>query len=154
MPEKRPLPCSHPPHILDDMEKTISMSQLAKNVERIAQDIQKSGTVYRIRHPGRPNMMLVDEDYLERWRATYDFMARHPNWEQELEDAHQEELDGKLIPLEDVLRQLGLDIRRAKAEAQVEISAIRRASARSTAGGRRAKSRRRAVRPSSSSAKR
>jgi hypothetical protein len=104
MPMKRPLPCSASPHILDDMEKTISMSQLAKDPERIARDIEKAGTVYRIRRPGRRSMMLVDQDYLEDQLAMYAFLARHPNLEQELEQGRRDFLDGKCIPIEDVMR--------------------------------------------------
>jgi hypothetical protein len=119
--------------MLDDMEKTISMSTLAKNTERIAKDIEKAGTVYRIRRPGRRSMLLVDDSYLERWRATCEFIAQHPDWEREMAEADREYAEGKYIPLEVVLKELGLD--------EVRTKAGRGKTARARSTGRRRKAR-------------
>lgn len=103
-----PLPGSEAPRMLDEMEKTISMAELAKHADRIAADMKSAGTIYRIRRPGRRSMVLVDQEYLERYRATCEFIAQHPNWEQELAESDEEYRQGKFIPLEVVLAQLGI----------------------------------------------
>jgi hypothetical protein len=119
--------------MLEAMEKTISMAQLAKNTEEIAQDIESSGTVYRIKRPGRKRLFLIDDHYLERLTATIEFKLRHPNWKQELEKSRREYEAGLCIPLEQVLeeRRLADAARNAKGK-----SSVRRAS-----GGRRARRR-------------
>jgi hypothetical protein len=95
--------------MLDEMQKTISMADLAKNAERIAKDIETAGTVYRIRRPGHRPMLLMDQEQLECRIATIEFMARHPNWEQELEEGRREYREGKCVPLDVVIKELGLD---------------------------------------------
>jgi hypothetical protein len=111
--------------MLEAMEKTISMAQLAKNPERIADDIEAAGTVYRIKRPGRRTMMLVDHQYFESRLATLEFMQRHPNWKQELEETRREYDAGLCIPLEQILAERGL----AEAARNIEgKSTVRRAS--------------------------
>lgn len=78
-------------------------------------------------------MVLIDHQYMERWRATCEFIAQHPNWEQELRDSDLEYSQGKFIPLDDVLKRLGLDEGRSKPP--------RRKAARARASSRRSKAR-------------
>lgn len=95
--------------MLDAMEKTISMAQLAKNTEEIARDIETTGTLYRIKRPGRKRLVLVNDDYLERLAATIEFKLMHPNWKEELAQADREYEAGLYIPYEQVRKELGLD---------------------------------------------
>ena len=122
---KEPLPPSGPPRMLDEMPKTISMSQLAKNAERIANDVETANTVYRIKRPGRPTMLLVSDAYMKSLKATVDFMARHPNWEAEL----AEDEEGGGIPLEVLVAELEA---RARSEAAHRKTTSRRRAAKRT----------------------
>lgn len=106
---KRAFPWLQPPHMLDEMRKTISMSELAKNAERIAQDIEARGTIYRIKRPGKRRLMLVDSQYVERWRETVEVLAQHPNLEHELAGGDREYREGTCVQLEDVMRELGIE---------------------------------------------
>lgn len=89
------------------MEKTISIAQLAKNPERVADDIE-TGTVYRIKHPGRRAMILLDHEVFESRLATLEFMQRHPNWRRELAEARRQYDAGLYVPYEQVRKELGL----------------------------------------------
>jgi len=57
--------------------KTISMRELSSNAERIATDIDSSGTMYRIKRRGHKNLMLVDENELPLLQYL-DFMFKSP----------------------------------------------------------------------------
>src|SRR5436190_13071283 len=105
---KEPLPCSPDHPTLDPMPKTITLAQLATQAEQIATDIENAGTVYRIERPGHKSMVLVDSDYHERWRATCEFIAQHPDWERELAVADAQYRAGKFLSLETVMSELGL----------------------------------------------
>jgi hypothetical protein len=94
--------------MLDAMEKTISMAQLAKNTEEIARDIETTGTLYRIKRPGRKRLLLVDDHYLERLAATIEFKLMHPNWKEELAESRRQYQAGLCIPLEQALAERGL----------------------------------------------
>jgi PHD/YefM family antitoxin component YafN of YafNO toxin-antitoxin module len=121
--------------MLDDMEKTISMAELAKHAERIARDIETAGTVYRIKRVGRPNILVIDELYLERRVAMAELM-QVPGWQEHLEQSRRDFEQGRSRPLDDVLEELGFAESRAK---QRRSKAARRvASSRSTARGKRA----------------
>jgi hypothetical protein len=94
--------------MLDEMKKTISMAQLAKNVERIATDIERTGTVYRIRRPGHRSMLLVDRDYIEGLKVVAELDAMHPRWREEIVEGRREVAQGHGIPIEVALAELGL----------------------------------------------
>jgi hypothetical protein len=124
--------------MLAAMEKTISIAQLAKNAEAIAKDIETSGTLYRIKRPGRKRLLLVDDQYFERWAATREFMLRHPNWKQELAQGDREYAAGLYVPLEQILEERGL--------AEVARKAKRKSGAGRTSGARSSRRGRDAVR--------
>lgn len=119
--------------MVEAMEKTISMAQLAKNAEQIAKDIETTGTRYRIKRPGRKRLFLVDDQYLERWAATIEFKLRHPNWREELAQAQREYEAGLYVPYEQLRKELGLAEPRRKPKGA--------GAAREPARGRRARSR-------------
>ena len=102
------------PNMLRAMEKTISLTELERNAERIAKDIEVANTVYRIKRPGHRSMMLIDHQYFESWVATIDFVQRHPNWEAEMEEGQRDILEGRGIPLEVAIKELGLEGRYPK----------------------------------------
>ena len=130
---RRALPWYPPAPILQEMLKTISMSELTKHAERIARDIEATGTVYRIKRPGKSRLMLISDQDLQRWRETVEFLAQHPNLAQELADGDREHRAGKFVPFEEVLRELGLEAPAPKTRS--------RKTARRVTGGRRPKSR-------------
>ncbi|HEX5060605.1 MAG TPA: hypothetical protein VFV99_14655 [Kofleriaceae bacterium] len=112
------------------MRKTISLAQLAKNPEKIAKDIEASGSTYRIRRPGRKAMLLVGQDYFDSWVASLEFIQRHPNWREELKQSELDYKAGLCRPLDEILEELGLDERPANTR--------RRGAAPRTATNRRA----------------
>lgn len=95
--------------MLIDMQKVISMARLTRDAERIADDIEEAGTVYRIQRRGRRSMLLMDQEYFEGWVATVEFMQLHPNWEQELAEARTDFDEGRCKTLDEVRVELGLD---------------------------------------------
>jgi hypothetical protein len=96
--------------MLDQMQKTISLAELLADHKRFARDIKKSGTVYRVREPGRRKLALLDSHYMERVEATVEFLAAHPNWKTEFEQQDR----GPWYDLEDVIAELGLERSLAK----------------------------------------
>jgi hypothetical protein len=133
---RRPLPCSPQPPMLVDMQKTISMSTLAKDAERIAKDIETRKTLYRVKRAGGSDMMLMDRHYFESWIATVELLTQHPNWKAELEEGDRALRDGECRLLEDVLKDLGLEVPAPHAP--------RRAAAHRAAGSGKKTGRRRA----------
>lgn len=123
--------------MLDEMQKTISMAELARNADRIAKDIETAGTVYRVKRPGHRAMLLMDDAYFEGWRAAIELMQR-PSWREEWARSELELVQGRGRELSDVLAELNGD-RPAKHH--------RGGSAARNAGRRSAKSRRRSSRP-------
>jgi PHD/YefM family antitoxin component YafN of YafNO toxin-antitoxin module len=130
---RRGLPWYPPAPILEEMLKTISMSELTKHAERIAKDIETTGTIYRIKRPGKTKLMLISAQDLQRWQETVEFLAQHPNLQQELAEGDREYRAGEFVPFEDVLRELGVETHASKARSSK--------TARRVASGRRTKSR-------------
>jgi hypothetical protein len=95
--------------MLEDMEKTVSMAQLAKNTVEIAKDIEASGAVYRIKQRGHKTMLLMDQEYFDSWVMTREFMQDHPNWRAELEQGERDYRAGLYVPYEELRKELGLD---------------------------------------------
>ncbi|NVB78674.1 MAG: hypothetical protein HOV81_09795 [Kofleriaceae bacterium] len=130
------LPCPEEAHMLDEMQKTISMAELAKNAERIAKDIETAGTVYRVKRPGHRAMLLMDDAYFEGWKAVIELMQR-ANWRDEWARSEAELAQGRGRELSEVLAELTGDSA-AKPHG--------RAPARRDAGRRAAKDQRRSPR--------
>jgi PHD/YefM family antitoxin component YafN of YafNO toxin-antitoxin module len=107
---KRSLPRFTPPPMLDDMEKTISMSTLTKDAERIAKDIESRKTLYRVKRTGGSDIVVMDRDQYESWVATVEFLMQHPNWREELAEGDRQLANGECRLLEDVLQELGIEV--------------------------------------------
>jgi hypothetical protein len=90
-------------------QKTISMRDLAKHAERIAKDIEVSGTVYRIKRRGHRPFVMVDSEYIESLIATIEFMTAHPNWKAEMAESKKELAEGRYITLDQFQQKYGLD---------------------------------------------
>jgi len=88
--------------------KTISMARLAKNPEAIARDIDSSGAVYTIKRPGRPPMLLMQEEYFEGWLVAIELM-QNPKWREELEQSKRDFAEGRFRTLDEIEKELGLD---------------------------------------------
>lgn len=94
--------------MLDDMQKTISMSELSKHADRIAKDVDRRKTLYRVNRPSGRDIMIMNLDHYESWVASVEFVTQHPNWREELEESDQQYRDGECRLLEDVLKELGI----------------------------------------------
>jgi hypothetical protein len=95
--------------MLEKMHKTISMADLLADHKRIAREMKNSGTVYRVREPGRRRLAVVDSRYMESVKATVEFRAAHPNWREEFAQADREFAAGLYWDLDDVMRDLGYE---------------------------------------------
>jgi PHD/YefM family antitoxin component YafN of YafNO toxin-antitoxin module len=122
--------------MLDEMHKTISMSELLRNPERVATDVEQTGAIYRVTRRGHRSLVLMDKQFLDGWIAAIEFMQR-PNWREEWEEAQRDIAEGRLYDLDDVLKELGLEDAPHRS---------RKPSARRAATTRRAKGRKRATR--------
>jgi hypothetical protein len=90
------------------MQRVISLSELVRNADKIAEDLGTQQTVYRVRSAHGRGMVLLDEDYYEGWIAAIELMQQ-PDWKETLEQGQRDIAEGRTIPLEKVLRDLGLD---------------------------------------------
>jgi PHD/YefM family antitoxin component YafN of YafNO toxin-antitoxin module len=61
------------------MQKIISVTDFVCNATRIADEVEKEGTIYRVTRGGRGSMVLVDEAYFDGWMAALNEMRR-PDW--------------------------------------------------------------------------
>ena len=127
------LPCPATPPMLEEMRKTISLDELSRNAERIADDIGASGAVYRIERRGKAGMMLMDADYYEGWRAAIELM-KQPDWRAQWDRALEERASGVGRALDDVATELGLD---RPAQPHRRGTASRAATTRRSKGSRR-----------------
>ena len=89
--------------------KTVSVNDLSKRAERIATDIEASGTVYRVTRSGHAPMILVDEMSYASLQTTVQFLLRHPNWRAEFEQADRDYAEGRYVTLDEYLLERGLD---------------------------------------------
>lgn len=90
--------------MLKAMEKTISMSELKADPEKIAKDIRATGTIYWVRRRGRAPVRL---SRIPDWAAVIDCMM-NPTWREDLERSKRDIAEGRVYDLEDVLAELGL----------------------------------------------
>ena len=93
--------------MLPGMEKIISVTDLVRNVSRIADEIE-GGAIYRITRGGRGNMVLLDEEYFDGWMAAIEEMQR-PGWQAALRRSRQDVAAGRGKDLESIVKELGLE---------------------------------------------
>jgi PHD/YefM family antitoxin component YafN of YafNO toxin-antitoxin module len=90
------------------VQKIISVTDFVRNATRIADEIEKDGTVYRITRGGRGSLVLVDEEYFEGWMAALDEMSR-PGWKALLDTSRGEVDTGHGKDLETVAKEMKLE---------------------------------------------
>ena len=90
------------------MERIISVTDLIRNASRIAEDVEKEGTIYRITRGGRGSMVLVDEEYFEGWMAALDEMKR-PDWRETLTETSRDVAARRGRSLDVIAKELGLE---------------------------------------------
>jgi PHD/YefM family antitoxin component YafN of YafNO toxin-antitoxin module len=90
------------------MERIISVTDLVRNVARIAKEVEDEGTVYRITRGGRGSMVLVDNEYFEGWMAAIDEMRR-PDWREALTEGRRDAAAGRGRSLDAIAKELGLE---------------------------------------------
>lgn len=121
------------------MEKIISVTDLVRNAAAIAEEIETSGTVYRVTRNGRGSMVLVDETYFNGWMAALDEMRR-PDWREAWAETSRDIAANRGRDLDVVARELGLEGsthrkgRKPAARATTRRGTKSRTSAASTAG--------------------
>ena len=90
------------------MERIISVTDLVRNVARIAKEVEDEGTIYRITRGGRGSMVLVDNEYYEGWMAAIDEMRR-PDWRESLAEGRRDAASGRGRSLDVIAKELGLE---------------------------------------------
>jgi PHD/YefM family antitoxin component YafN of YafNO toxin-antitoxin module len=90
------------------VERIISVTDLVRNVARIAKEVETEGTIYRITRGGRGSMVLVDEEYFEAWMAAIEEMQR-PGWREALEEGRRDVAAGRGRDLDTIVKELGLE---------------------------------------------
>lgn len=116
--------------MLSFMQKTISLARFAKDPERIAREIEKAGTIYKIKRPNGKVILVMEEAELY-WR---EYLSHYPDWRKEKTDAERELREGKMIPFEVVLAKYPGALKRFKERQRAEA----RAQGKSAAPVRRA----------------
>lgn len=105
--------------MLSFMQKTISLARFAKDPERIAREIEKAGTIYKIKRPNGTMLLVMDEAELY-WR---EYLSHYPDWRKEKADAERELREGKMIPFEVVLAKYPGALKRFKERQRAEARA-------------------------------
>jgi PHD/YefM family antitoxin component YafN of YafNO toxin-antitoxin module len=90
------------------MHKIISATDLVRHMARVAEDIEATGTIYRITRGGRGSMVLVNEEYFEGWMAALDEMRR-PDWRAVYTETGRDIEAGRGRTLDAVAREMGLE---------------------------------------------
>jgi PHD/YefM family antitoxin component YafN of YafNO toxin-antitoxin module len=90
------------------MQKIISATDLVRNMRRVAEDVERSGTIYRVTRGGRGSMVLVDEEYFEGWLAAIDEMRR-PDWREVYAETGRDIESRRGRSLDVVARELRLE---------------------------------------------
>lgn len=92
--------------MLDQMQKTISMSDLLADPARVVNDIDQSGTSYRIRRRGKRQLFIVDDQYLEGLKAQAELEVLHPNWREETLQMQRDFAAGRCWTLDEVMEEI------------------------------------------------
>jgi PHD/YefM family antitoxin component YafN of YafNO toxin-antitoxin module len=125
--------------MLEDMQKTISIAQLSRNAEEIVKSVERDGTVYQVKRPGRRAVLIMDKQQFEDRLFWLEFELRHPNWREEMDEARRLLAEGKLKTLDQFLEERGLA---EAAHSRKRGGAVRRAT-----HSRREKGRKRVANP-------
>lgn len=90
------------------MQKIISVTDLVRNAARIAEEVEREGTIYRVTRGGRGSMVLVDEEYFDGWMAALDEMRR-PDWRLVHDETSRDIAARRGRALDDIARELELE---------------------------------------------
>lgn len=112
--------------MLSFMQKTISLARFAKDPERIAREIEKAGTVYKIKRPNGKTLLVMDEVELY-WR---EYLSHYPDWRKDLAEGERELREGKCAPLDGVIADLRKRAKRAARGGRAEAGRPRPGAAR------------------------
>ena len=88
--------------------KAISLTQLAKNPEVVARDIDTSGAIYRIKCPGQRMMVLMHEEAFEGWLVVAE-LSGNPDVQAQLEQSRRDSAAGLGRTLDEIEKERGLD---------------------------------------------
>jgi prevent-host-death family protein len=89
------------------LKTTLSITEARKKIFRIADEVQKPGTIYTLTGNGRAKAVILSAEEFESWQETIEVMNQFPNLSKDIEEAEKDLRDGKTVPLEDVLEEHG-----------------------------------------------
>jgi PHD/YefM family antitoxin component YafN of YafNO toxin-antitoxin module len=118
--------------MLSSMERIISVTDLVRNAARIAADVERAGTIYRVTRGGRGSMVLVDEEYFDGWMAALDEMRR-ADWREVWAETSRDIAAGRGRDLDVIAKELGVA---GTSHAKSRKTAARAPRARRAARGR------------------
>lgn len=97
-----------------DTKNTMSITEARKQIFDITDDIQIPGRYYVLTEKGRPKAVLLSAEEFESWQETLDIMEQFPYILKDIEEAHKDIRAGRVVPLEDVLTDLGYVARHSR----------------------------------------
>ena len=77
------------------MVKTISITQARKNIFKIADDIQKTGSHYVLTENGISKVVIMSSEEFDSWTETLEIMKDFPNIEKDIKEAEADYKSGK-----------------------------------------------------------
>ncbi len=93
-----------------DPKKTISLTEARKRIFEIAEDVQRPDTHYVFTENGRPKAVMMSVEEFEGWQETVDVVLHNPNIFEEIAEAEQDFREGRTIPFETVLAEMGFAV--------------------------------------------
>ena len=97
-------------HMNIDPKKTISLTEARKNIFDIAKDVQKPGSHYVFTENGRPKAVMMSAEEFDSWQETIDVVLHNPDILEDVAEAERDLKEGKTIPFEQVLFEMGFAV--------------------------------------------
>ncbi len=90
-----------------DPKRTVSITEARKRIFAIAKDVQKPGRRYTLTEKGKPKIIIMSAEEYDAWQETLETMRDFPNLKDDTAQAEKDYRTGRLISLEDLLKELG-----------------------------------------------
>jgi antitoxin YefM len=88
---------------------TISVTEARKNLYELVDEVASSGKRVGITNKGETKAVLVSAEEVASWEATIDVMS-DPKLMESIRKGDEDIKAGRVIPWEDVKKELGLDV--------------------------------------------
>lgn len=89
------------------LSSTMTVSDARSNLYDMMEEVRKYLRRFVITHHGKPQAVLMPVEDLESWEETLDILS-NKKLMRDLRQSEKERKAGKVFPLEDVLKELGI----------------------------------------------